>query len=66
MAQDGGQPSSSGGIPSRVGASTTQSLGPTRQSLITKGLIYGPAHGVVAFTVPGMADFISRQPDEDD
>lgn len=39
------------------------SLGPARASLIAKGLIYAPEHGVVAFTVPGMADFIQRQPE---
>ncbi|GAA0629114.1 hypothetical protein GCM10009547_35930 [Sporichthya brevicatena] len=40
------------------------SLGPARASLIAKGLIYAPEHEVVAFTVPGMADFIARQSDE--
>ena len=29
-----------------------------------KGLVYAPEHGVVAFTVPGMAGFIDRQPTE--
>ena len=38
-----------------------RSLGPTRAKLISKGLIYAPDHGIVAFTVPGMAGFISRQ-----
>jgi len=33
-----------------------------RANLIAKGLIFAPEHGVVAFTVPGMADFIQRQP----
>ncbi|WP_082681897.1 ATP-binding protein [Kocuria rhizophila] len=37
------------------------SLGPTRANLIHKGLIYAPDHGIVAFTVPGMASFIARQ-----
>jgi hypothetical protein len=32
-----------------------------RAGLIGKGLIYAPAHGRVAFTVPGMSDFITRQ-----
>lgn len=40
-----------------------RSLGPTRANLISKGLIYAPDHGIVAFTVPGMAGFISRQHD---
>ena len=40
----------------------TSSLGPTRANLLHKGLIYAPDHGVVAFTVPGMSGFITRQP----
>jgi hypothetical protein len=35
--------------------------GPTRASLISKGLIYSPDHGVVAYTVPAMAAFVRRQ-----
>jgi hypothetical protein len=34
-----------------------------RDQLIKKGLIYAPERGLVAFTVPGMVDFINRQPD---
>jgi len=33
----------------------------TRSQLIGKGLIYSPEHGRVAFTVPGMVDFLQRQ-----
>jgi len=36
-------------------------LGPARASLISKGLIYAPEHGQIAYTVPGMAQFITRQ-----
>jgi len=50
----------SGAIAERLGK-TTQSLGPTRAQLIAKGLIYAPEHGVVRFSVPGMAEFIVRQ-----
>lgn len=32
----------------------------TRASLIDKGIIYAPALGTVAFTVPGMADYVRR------
>lgn len=32
-----------------------------RASLIMKGLIYSPERGMVAFTVPGMNDYINRQ-----
>lgn len=62
MAADGDQGSSSGEVATRLGRKVT-SLGPTRANLIAKGLIYAPEHGVVAFTVPGMADFIVRQPE---
>lgn len=37
------------------------SLSKTRHQLINKGIIYSPERGLVAFTVPGMADFINRQ-----
>jgi hypothetical protein len=32
-----------------------------RAKLISKGLVFAPAHGAIAFTVPGMAEFIARQ-----
>lgn len=35
-------------------------LGPIRQSLIKKGMIYSPAHGDTAFTVPLFADYMKR------
>lgn len=61
MAADGDKGSSSGEVANRLGR-RTRSLGPARASLISKGLIYAPDHGEIAFTVPGMADFILRQP----
>lgn len=61
MASDGDAGSSSGEVAARLGPAPTASA-PPRASLISKGLIYAPEHGVVAFTVPGMADFIRRQP----
>lgn len=55
------------GIPSGEVASrlrkTVGALGTVRANLIHKGLIYAPNHGIVAFTVPGMAAFIARQID---
>lgn len=62
MAVDVDEGSSSGEVATRLSRKPT-SLGPTRASLIAKGLIYAPEHGVVAFTVPGMAAFIGRQVD---
>jgi hypothetical protein len=32
----------------------------TRASLIEKGIIHSRALGTVAFTVPGMADYVKR------
>lgn len=60
MAADGDSGSTSGDVAARL-SRKPRSLGPTRASLIAKGLIYAPEHGVVAFTVPGMAAFIDRQ-----
>lgn len=61
LAYGGNDGDSSGEVARRLNRRPA-SLGPVRASLITKGLLYAPAHGVVAFTVPGMADFIQRQP----
>ena len=60
MAVDGAGPSRTGELAARLGTKAS-SLGPTRAQLIQKGMIYAPDHGQVAFTVPGMADFIARQ-----
>ncbi|EMY35312.1 hypothetical protein D477_005066 [Arthrobacter crystallopoietes BAB-32] len=60
MAKDGEGPSGTGEIASRLGRKVT-SLGKLRGELVSKGLIYSPEYGRVAFTVPGMADFIERQ-----
>jgi hypothetical protein len=62
MAKDGDAGSSSSEVATRLSRKPA-SLGPTRASLIAKGLIYAPEHGIVAFTVPGMAAFIGRQID---
>jgi hypothetical protein len=35
-------------------------VAPIRQSLIKKGMVYSPAHGDVAFTVPLFADYMKR------
>lgn len=63
MAVDGDAGSASSDVTRRLGRNST-SLGPTRANLIAKGLVYAPEHGVVAFTVPCMADFIQRQPEQ--
>lgn len=63
MARDGDGPSVSGDVARRLGKRTVQQVGPTRAKLIHKGLVYSPEHGLIAYTVPGMAAFISRQTD---
>lgn len=37
-----------------------QSIAPVRNSLIKKGMIYSPAHGDTAFTVPLFSEFMKR------
>jgi hypothetical protein len=39
--------------------------GPVRASLIKKGILYSLERGRIGFTVPGMAGFIARQPEDD-
>ncbi len=63
MADDGEGPSASGEVERRLGKSSVQQIGPTRANLIHKGLLYAPEHGLIAYTVPGMAAFIPRQID---
>ncbi len=45
-----------------MGKPRTSDLSVARTELIRKGLAYSPERGLLAFTVPGMHDFISRQP----
>lgn len=60
MARDEGRPSRTGEIADRLGKVTT-SLGPARAQLIAKGIIYSPEHGMLAYTVPGMDDYVRRR-----
>lgn len=60
MAVDGDEGSRTADVASRLGR-TAKQLSPARQKLTDKGLVYAPAHGTIAFTVPGMAAFIDRQ-----
>lgn len=59
MAIDGDAGSSTADIAERA-QKKQSSMTMTRASLIDKGIIYAPALGTVAFTVPGMADYIQR------
>lgn len=60
MADDNGEPSRTGDIADRLRLKAT-SLGPARASLIAKGIVYSPEYGLLAYTVPGMADFVRRR-----
>ena len=59
MASLGPGPHRSGDIAARLGA-RVESVAPRRSALIAKGIIYSPAHGDTAFTVPLFDDFLQR------
>lgn len=59
MAHLGGGPYRSGEIADALGMQTNM-LGTVRANLIKKGMIYSPAHGDMAFTVPLFDEFMRR------
>lgn len=59
LADLGDGPHRSGDIAERLGVKV-QSVGPVRNALIKKGMIYSPAHGDTAFTVPLFGEFMQR------
>jgi hypothetical protein len=59
MADLGPGPHRSGDIAERLGKKVS-TVAPLRNSLITKGMIYSPAHGDTAFTVPLFDGFMKR------
>lgn len=59
MAELGAGPHRSGDIADALGAKV-QTVAPTRNSLIRKGMLYSPAHGDTAFTVPLFDAFMRR------
>ena len=59
MAELGPGPHRSGDIAALLNRIVT-SVAPTRSSLISKGMIYSPAHGDTAFTVPLFDGFMKR------
>lgn len=60
MAELGPGPHRSGDIAGRLGV-RVESVAPRRSALIAKGMIYSPAHGDTAFTVPLFDEFLLRQ-----
>lgn len=64
MAQLGEGPHRSGDVALELGRESPK-LGPVRNSLIAKGMIWSPHHGDTAFTVPLFDEFMRRiMPDE--
>ena len=59
MAEIGSGPYRTGDISDMLGSKIT-TLGPVRANLIKKGMIYSPAHGEMAFTVPLFDEFMLR------
>jgi hypothetical protein len=59
MAELGAGPHRSGDIATVLKREVT-SLGPTRNQLIAKGMIWSPSHGDTAFTVPLFDEFMHR------
>jgi hypothetical protein len=57
----GEQPVAVAELPSAVGKRRLSDISVARNELIKKGLVYAPERGLLAFTVPGMAEFIGRQ-----
>lgn len=59
LADLGPGPHRSGEIAERLGVKVT-AVGPLRNKLIAKGMIYSPQHGDTAFTVPMFDDYLLR------
>jgi energy-coupling factor transporter ATP-binding protein EcfA2 len=59
MAELGAGPHRSGDIAAQLGVKV-ESVAPRRSGLISKGMIYSPAHGLTAFSVPLFDEFLLR------
>ena len=59
MAELGPGPHRSGGVAQALGRSV-RAVAPTRANLIRKGMVYSPAHGDTAFTVPLFDEYLHR------
>lgn len=60
LAELGAGPQRSADVAAAMNRSAT-SLGPVRDSLIKKGMIFSPEYGLIAFTVPLFDEFIRRE-----
>ena len=59
MAELGAGPYRSADVADALGEKP-QSLGPRRAQIISKGMIYSPSHGDIAFTVPMFNEYLTR------
>ncbi|MGE4505952.1 MAG: ATP-binding protein, partial [Desulfovibrionaceae bacterium] len=59
MARLGAGPHRSGDIAAELGRKV-ETVAPIRSSLIRKGMVYSPAHGDTAFTVPMFDEYLNR------
>lgn len=59
MAEIGAGPKRTGDI-AEILQKSVSSLGPVRDRLIKKGMIYSPSHGEMAFTVPLFDEYMKR------
>lgn len=63
LGETGGEaPAAISDLVAATGKRRVSDLSVARNELIKKGLVYSPERGLLAFTVPGMSDFIARQP----
>jgi len=60
LADLGPEPQRSADVASRM-ARKANSVAPTRDSLIRKGMVYSPEHGMIAFTVLLFDEFMRRE-----
>ncbi len=62
LGEVGGEaPASMSDLVTATGKRRVSDLSVARNELIKKGLVYAPERGLLAFTVPGMSEFVSRQ-----
>jgi hypothetical protein len=57
----GGDPAAVADIARSLGKNRTSDISVARNEVVKKGLVFAPERGLLAFTVPGMHDFILRQ-----
>lgn len=58
----GDEPASVTDIARHLGRNRASDISVARDEVIKKGLVYAPERGLLAFTVPGMQEFVVRQP----